>query len=152
MLAERIGTEQGKHRSGPAPGLGRGTGFAPRRRKDHQRTPASRVDHRHCSQDNCPAGATFSGRSPGKSVDSTSVTSPRRARIFWKFSGRSSRLVGCCQSLVSDRACNPRLNGLHGTDAEISPDFQMVFPLWSGRGPALVTTAEVNQRPAQMSL
>ena len=29
MLAERIGTEQGKHRSGPAPGLGRGTGFAP---------------------------------------------------------------------------------------------------------------------------
>src|SRR5271157_4878980 len=47
----------------------------------------------HCSQENCPAGATFSGRSPGKSVDSTSVTSPRRARIFWKFSGRSSRLV-----------------------------------------------------------
>ena len=29
MLAERIGTEQGKHRSGPAPALGRRTGFAP---------------------------------------------------------------------------------------------------------------------------
>ena len=66
MLAERIWTEQGKHRSGPAPALGRGTGFAPRRRKDHQRTPASRVNHRHCSQDNCPAGATFPGAVPEK--------------------------------------------------------------------------------------
>jgi len=32
-------------------------------------------------------------------VDSTSVTSPRRARIFWKFSGRSSRLVDVARAL-----------------------------------------------------
>jgi len=34
-----------------------------------------------------------------KSVDSTSVTSPRRARIFWKFAGRSSRLVDVARAL-----------------------------------------------------
>jgi len=32
-------------------------------------------------------------------LDSTSVTSPRRARIFWKFSGRSSRLVDVARAL-----------------------------------------------------
>jgi type I restriction enzyme S subunit len=32
-------------------------------------------------------------------IDSTSVTSPRRARIFWKFSGRSSRLVDVARAL-----------------------------------------------------
>ncbi len=34
-----------------------------------------------------------------KSVDSTSVTSPRRARIFWKFAGRSSRLMDVARAL-----------------------------------------------------
>jgi hypothetical protein len=32
-------------------------------------------------------------------LDSTSVTSLRRARIFWKFSGRSSRLVNVARAL-----------------------------------------------------
>jgi predicted RecB family nuclease len=32
-------------------------------------------------------------------LDSTSVTSPRRARIFWKFSGRSSRLMDVARAL-----------------------------------------------------
>src|SRR5271157_2837741 len=34
-----------------------------------------------------------------KLIDSTSVTSPRRARIFWKFWGRSSRLVDVARAL-----------------------------------------------------
>jgi hypothetical protein len=85
-------------------------------------------------------------------LESTSVGSLRRARIFWKFSGRSSRLVDVARAPVSARACDPRLNDFQGTTAEISPDFQMVFPLWSGRRPAPETTAEVNQRPAQLSL
>ena len=40
---------------------------------------------------------------------------------------------------------------IHGTNAEISPDFRMVLLLWSGRSPAPVTTAGINQRSAQLS-
>ena len=45
-----------------------------------------------------PRGPLFRAQAR-KSVDSTSVTSPRRARIFWKFSGRSSRLVDVARAL-----------------------------------------------------
>ena len=73
-------------------------------------------------------------------------------RIFWNFSGRSGRLVDVARDLLSNHAWNSRLNNLHGADTEISSDYQIVFPLWLGREPAPVTTAEVNQRPAQISL
>ena len=50
------------------------------------------------SYSTAPQGPLFRAQSR-KSVDSTSVTSPRRARIFWKFSGRSSRLVDVARAL-----------------------------------------------------
>jgi len=45
-----------------------------------------------------PQGPLFRAQSR-KSVESTSVTSPCRARIFWKVSGRSSRLVDVARAL-----------------------------------------------------
>src|SRR5262249_37954220 len=74
MLAEGIGTQQRQHGFGPAPALGLATGLGARRRKNHRRAPASRTAESHGSQENCPAGATFSGQSPGKSVESINIT------------------------------------------------------------------------------
>ena len=84
-------------------------------------------------------------------LESTSVGCLRRARILWNSLRHLGRLKDVARAPVSERACDLRLNVFHRTNAEISPDYRMVFPLWSGRKPAPVTTAEVNQRPAQLS-
>ena len=52
--------------------------------------PVQEDDHLRSSEDTILNFSEF---------DSTSVTSPRRARIFWKFSGRSSRLVDVARAL-----------------------------------------------------
>ena len=79
--------------------------------------------------------ATFSGRSPGKSVESTSVGSLRRARIFWTSLRHLGRLTDVARAPVSGRTCELRLNDIHGTNAEISPDFQMVSRSGQALGP-----------------
>jgi len=58
-------------------------------------------------------------------LDSTSVTSLRRARIVWNSLRHLGRLTDVARAAVSDRACDPRLSDDHGTNTEISPDFRM---------------------------
>ena len=71
-----------------------------------------------------PQGPLFRAQSR-KSVDSTPVTSLRRARILWNSLRHLGRLTDVARAAVSDRACDPRLNDDHGMNTEISPDFRM---------------------------
>ena len=81
-----------------------------------------------------PQGPLFRAQSR-KSVESTSVGSLRRARIFWTSLRHLGRLTDVARASVSGRTCELRLNDIHGTNAEISPDFQMVSRSGQALGP-----------------
>src|SRR5271157_3473368 len=85
-------------------------------------TPGIRVGTRRRS--NLP-GCPREGVDVTSGLDSTSVTSLRRARILWNSLRHLGRLTDVARAAVSDRACDPRLNDDHGTNTEISPDFRM---------------------------
>ena len=68
-------------------------------------------------------------------LESYSVGSLRRARIFWTRQGHLSRLTDVARAPISGRACMPRRNDIHRTITEISPDFQMVFRSGQAEGP-----------------
>src|SRR3974377_123090 len=79
----------------------------------------------------CEKFSEFSA--PG--LESTSVGSLRRARIFWTSLPHLGRLTDVARAPVSGRTCELRLNDIHGTNAEISPDFQMVSRSGQALGP-----------------
>src|SRR5271157_3573694 len=68
-------------------------------------------------------------------LESTSVGSLRRARIFWTSVRHLGRLTDVARAPVSGRTCELRLNDIHGKNAEISPDFQMVSRSGQALGP-----------------
>src|SRR5271157_1767509 len=72
---------------------------------------------------------------PLRSLESTSVRSLRRARIFWTSVRHLGRLTDVARAPVSGRTCELRLNDIHGKNAEISPDFQMVSRSGQALGP-----------------
>src|SRR5437773_4976680 len=77
---------------------------------------------------------------------STPVGSLRRARVSLNSLPHFGTLRDVARAAVSDRACNPRRNDIHRTNAEISPDFRMGFVLWSGLGPACEPTTHRSVR------
>jgi hypothetical protein len=59
-------------------------------------------------------------------LESTSVGSLRRARIFWISLRHLGRLTDVAEVHRSGRTREPRPDDNHGTNTEISPDFQML--------------------------
>ena len=81
-----------------------------------------------------PQGPLFRAQAR-KSVESTSVGSLRRARIFWTSLRHLGRLMDVARAPASGRTCELRLDDIHGTNAEISPDFPMVSRSGQALGP-----------------
>ncbi len=59
-------------------------------------------------------------------LESTSVGSLRRARILWNSLRHPGRLLNVARAPISARTCKLRLNSIDRTNAEISPEYQMV--------------------------
>ena len=68
-------------------------------------------------------------------LESTCVGSLRRARMFWTSLRHLGRLTDVARAPVSGHTCELRLNDIHGTNAEISPYFQMVSRSGQALGP-----------------